>query len=93
MIRTRHPEQIVTMAQVHGSIGRRLGELETRPATVIAATVDAGGQAWNSGNAAWIDPAGCPEWSELRVSNTAGGVSELYRCMSDGTNVQWVRVA
>lgn len=90
---TRQPEQTIGMQRLHVDINRRLNELEARPATIIEPTVDAGGTAWQASNAAWVDPTTITEYSELRVRNTVGGVSELYRCMNNGTANAWVQVA
>lgn len=81
------PEQPATLPGIHAMINRRLSNLEHRSATTIL-VIDAGGTAWNNGNAAWIDPATAQEWSELRVYNTDVG-SQIFRNV---TNVSGTRV-
>ena len=87
------PEQFATLPALHYQIGRRLGTLERRSSTTLLPPVDGAGAAWNAGNTNWIDPTTCPEWSELRVSNTSNG-SHVYRCLSNTAGaLVWVLVA
>ena len=80
-------EQFADMTTIHQLINERLGNLEHRAATTVLAPVDAGAAAWDNLNSAWVDPTGQPEWSELRLLNTASNGSELYRCMANPSGV------